>query len=192
MVHQQNIPHQIIVLVTNQSSYYRPQMKFVKVIFLQVCVCPQGGGIQACLAGFQAQTQGGSLGGSDWGVSRHTPKGEVEGDLVQVHTQGEVEGDLARGCLLWGCLLWGVPALGGACSGEGACSKGVPALGGACSRGCGDPPTNDGYCCGRYASYWNAFLFHKVFSLCWFEISLFIMLLLNSIFTFKEKSIMTI
>ena len=23
-----------------------------------------------------------------------------------------------------------------------------------------DPPGRDGYCCGRYASYWNAFLFH--------------------------------
>ena len=32
------------------------------------------------------------LGGSGWGVSRPTPKGEVEGDLVQAHTQGEVEG----------------------------------------------------------------------------------------------------
>ena len=23
-----------------------------------------------------------------------------------------------------------------------------------------DPPSGDGYCCGRYASYWNAFLFY--------------------------------
>ena len=59
-----------------------------------------------------------------------TPKGEVEGDLVQVHSQGvklmgiwsrptakgEVEGDLA-----------GV--------GGGACSQGVPGLGDAWSRG---------------------------------------------------------
>ena len=34
----------------------------------------------------------------------------------------------------WGCLLPGVPG--------------------------GDPP--DGYCCGRYASYWNAFLFRNI------------------------------
>ena len=73
-----------------------------------------GGGIPACLAGFQAHTQGGSLGGSGWGVpgqgvSRPTPKGEVEG-------------------------YWGVPGLGG-------CVETCP----------------DGYCCGRYASYWNAF-----------------------------------
>ena len=38
----------------------------------------------------------------------------------------------------------GVPGPGG----MGACTPGVPG---------GDPP--DGYCCGRYASYWNAFLF---------------------------------
>ena len=96
-----------------------------------------GGGIQACLAGFQAHTQGGSWGGS---------------------------------------------GQGGACSGGSACSQRVPALGGNCSLGRvpvpGVPaprgvscswggacpgrvwrPPCDGYCCGRYASYWNAFLF---------------------------------
>ena len=42
-----------------------------------------GGSIPACLAGFQAHTQEGSLGGSGQeGVSRPTPKGEVEGGLV--------------------------------------------------------------------------------------------------------------
>ena len=30
------------------------------------------------------------------GVSRPTPKGEVEGDLVQAHSQGEIEGDLVQ------------------------------------------------------------------------------------------------
>ena len=58
------------------------------------------------------------------------------------------------------------------CSGGqgGACSQGVPGLGGSALGGAwgwegsgpggmpgGDPP--DGYCCGRNASYWNAFLF---------------------------------
>ena len=38
-------------------------------------------------------------------------------------------------CSGWGCLL---------CGGEG---------------GVETPPKADGYCCGRYASYWNAFLF---------------------------------
>ena len=38
---------------------------------------PWGCTIPACIAGFHAHTQGGSLGGSGWGVSRPTPKGEV-------------------------------------------------------------------------------------------------------------------
>ena len=52
---------------------------------------------------------------------------------------------------------------GGACSGGGrwgACSVGS-ALGGggACSGGAlRPPPKADGYCCGRYASYWNELL----------------------------------
>ena len=66
---------------------------------------PKGGALSgrglvpACLAAFQAHTQGGSLGGSGRGGSpgphprgklrgvwsRPTPKGEVEGDLVQAH-----------------------------------------------------------------------------------------------------------
>ena len=39
-------------------------------------------------------------------------------------------------------------------------APGVPAPGGrgGGSGGGGDPPPADGYCCGRYASYWNAFL----------------------------------
>ena len=78
-----------------------------------------GGGIPACLAGFQAHTQGeveghlargrspgphprGKLRGI-WpgGVSRPTPKGEVERDLAggvsRPTPKGEVEGGLAGG-----------------------------------------------------------------------------------------------
>ena len=68
-----------------------------KVMLLQVPgrggggVWSRGGLLPVCLAGFQAHTQGGSLGriylaGGIW--SRPTPKGGVEGDLVQAHTQG--------------------------------------------------------------------------------------------------------
>ena len=99
---------------------------------------------------------------------RPTAKGEVEGIWSRPTPKGEVEGDLLGGCLVQGVvgpgswwLVWG-----------GAWSRGVPGLGGAWSRGVpgpagvpgprgvpgGDPP--DGYCCGRYASYWNAFLFY--------------------------------
>ena len=64
-------------------------------------------------------------------------------------------------CSQGGCLLPGrVPAHrgvlvpGGACSG-GACSGGVGVLAPGGVPG-GDPP--NGYCCGRYVSYWNTFL----------------------------------
>ena len=88
-----------------------------------------GGGIPVCLAGLQAHTQGGSLGGFGGGVSRPTPKaklrgiwsrpiakGEVEGDLFQAHSQGgswggSGPGPHPRGKLrgIWpgGCLLRG-------------------------------------------------------------------------------------
>ena len=49
----------------------------------------------------------------------------------------------SQGCLLPG----GAWSRGGVCSGGGTGPRGVYG---------GDPP--DGYCCGRYASYWNAFL----------------------------------
>ena len=65
----------------------------------------------------------------------------------------------SRGVPAPGGLVWGVWSGGGACSGGSG-------LGGACSGGSGpggvpggDPP--DSYCCGRYASYWNAFLFSR-------------------------------
>ena len=63
-------------------------------------------------------------------VSRPTPKGEVEGDLVQAHSQGG---------------SWGG-------SGPGPHPRGK-------LRGNWPGPSPDGYCCGRYASYWNEFLF---------------------------------
>ena len=65
-------------------------------------------------------------------------------------------------CSAGGWLLQSrVPAL------EGVCSRGVPALGGCLLWGVLIPggcmetplPKADGYCCGRYASYWNAFWF---------------------------------
>ena len=49
-----------------------------------------------------------------------------------------------RGCLVPG----GVPGPRGCLVPGGVWSRGVPG---------GDPL--DGYCCGQYASYWNAFLF---------------------------------
>ena len=81
------------------------------------------GGIPACLAtvfgggGLQANTQGGSGGGSGLGPQ---PSGKMRGIWSRPTPKGEVEGDLPGGCLvLGGCLIWG----GGAWSQGGACSR---------------------------------------------------------------------
>ena len=93
-------------------------------------------------------------------VSRPTPRGEVEGDLARGISRptlkGEVEGNLAWGVLqahTWQGLLPG----GLQAHTWGSAPRGVPA-----PRGALGGPPRDGYCCGRYASYWNAFLFKPV------------------------------
>ena len=81
-------------------------------------------------------------------------------------------GSWSRGCLVggvhgpWGAWsggarFWGVPGLRGVCSQGGAWSRGCLLLGGGLVE---TPP--DGYCCGRYASYWNAFLFGNSHIIC--------------------------
>ena len=115
--------------------YYRPQTKFAKVMFLQVSVCPHGG---ACVV---------------------APGGEV-----CVVAAGGGHAWLLRG--VHGCS-WGGHAsllLGGVCG----CSQGVKHVwllqGGV--RGCCRGGACMGYneirsISGRYASYWNAFLFSE-------------------------------
>ena len=75
-------------------------------------------------------------------VSQHALQGVCSKGGCLVPGRGAWSGEsllrgglLPGGCLVWGVLLAGVPG--------------------------GDPP--DGYCCGRYASYWNAFLFQNMF-----------------------------
>ena len=61
------------------------------------------------------------------------PIGKLRGIWCRPTLKGEVEGDLAGGCLLWGCLLWGACSRGGLLWGllwRGTYSRGVPALGG--------------------------------------------------------------
>ena len=107
-------------------------------MFLQASVCPQGGG---------AWSRGGAW---SWGEVS-APRGWC---LVQ-------EGCLVPGGVCLGSCSKGVSAPGGAWSWGGLL------LGGVCSQGVGIPacteadplPRRDGYCCGWYASYWNAFLF---------------------------------
>ena len=89
------------------------------------CSRSPGGGIPACLEGLQAYTQGGKFRGI-WpgGSPGPHPRGKLRGIWSRPTPKGEVEGDLARGCLLQGlpaprgmpalgegCLLWGLPAL---------------------------------------------------------------------------------
>ena len=63
-------------------------------------------------------------------------------------------GTWSRGGGVWS---WGVPGPGvGGCWSRG---RGVPGPTGVCSGGGWLVPGGDGHCCGRYASYWNAFLF---------------------------------
>ena len=109
-------------------------------MFLHLSLCLRGGGgIPACLAGFQAYTQGGSwgvwLGGSPGphpGRSPGPPLGWVSpgpspGGL-QAHTQGTGGARITPGGVCrYPRMHWGRPP--------------------------------DGYCCRQYASYWNAFLF---------------------------------
>ena len=155
-------------------SFYRPQRSWDEVIFSRVSVIlftggggipaciaggipaclaaglGGGGGIPPCLAGFQAHTQGGSLGESGReGVSRPTPKGEGEGDLARGVFRSTPRGVPGQGGLLQGgAWFWGVCSWGGVSGPRGVCPE--------------TPP--DRYCCGRYASYWNAFLLTHYYS----------------------------
>ena len=109
-------------------------------MFLQVCVCPQEGGwcaIPTCIAGGISACLAAGLGGwypsmpcrfrgphprgkfrGIWpgGSPGSHPRGKLRGIWSRPTAKGEVEGDLAGGCLLWGC----VSAPGGC-----ACSWGV-------------------------------------------------------------------
>ena len=68
-----------------------------------------------------------------------------------VHRGGVCSGG---GRLPGGCLLQGGGLLPKGCLllGSGVCSQGVCLV---------ETAPRDGHCCGRYASYWNAFLFEK-------------------------------
>ena len=92
----------------------------------------------------QTHTQRGSWEAWLGGGSRPTPRGEVEGSGwggLQAHTQGGS----------WGVWTGGSP---------GPHPGGVyPSM----HWGRPPPPQADGYCCGRYTSYWNAFLLGELF-----------------------------
>ena len=83
-------------------------------------------------------------------VSRPTPKGELE---------GSGQGRVSR------------PTPGGAPGPDPGGSPG-PHPAGYPSMYWGRTPPPDGYCCGRYASYWNAFLFLFQFTVDKFKFTL--------------------
>ena len=81
-------------------------------------------------------------------VSRPTPKGEVEGSGLgglQAHIQGKLRG-----------LAGGLQAhTGGGLQ--------THTRGRVHQHALMQTPSADGYCCGQYASYWNAFLSDIIF-----------------------------
>ena len=115
--------------------YYHLQLSCKGYVFTHVCHSVHGGGgaIPACIAD----------------------------DIPACLAAGGV-------CSLGGAWSWGGSAPGVGClvSGgafSGGSALGVPVPGGLLHVGGGGvwrpPPKADGYCCRRYASYWNAFLF---------------------------------
>ena len=108
-------------------GYYRPQTKFAKVMFSQVSVCPQGGGLSLCLGSLRPR----------W-------RGLCPEDLCP------------GGSLLRGGALSGGFCPGGSLSGGGL-SRGRSLSEGSLSRGVSVMETPRMVMSGWYASYWNAF-----------------------------------
>ena len=118
--------------------------------------CPQGGGgITECIAPGIPSCLGAGLQGGSPGPC---PRGKLRGIWSRPTAKGKLKGIFLGGACSRGCACSGD---GGVCSGGGACSRGwcedVSALGGMWR------PPHDIYCCRRYASYWNAFLFLTYF-----------------------------
>ena len=167
--------------------HYRPQTKFAKVMFLQVSVCPRGGacmvalgghawllwgGVRGCTGEVCVVALGGGMHGCSWGVCVVALGGHVW--LLQGGMHGCSWGGM-RGCSwegMCGCsrggrhawLLWGacVVAPGGhVWLLPGGCAWLLP--GGACVVALGGRAwffDEIWSMSGRYASYWNAFLFN--------------------------------
>ena len=170
--------------VSVSTNYFFPFLSFVtvvifaKVMFLHLSVYPQGvevsrpspgGGVWGSGRGVSRPRPRGEGGGwgSGWGVSRPRPRGRLG------VWQGGCPGPSPGGG--WGILLGGVSKprprrrLGvwpGGCPGPGpgglAWGVSRPRPRGGVSQHVlrQTPPSADSYCCGRYASYWNAFLLH--------------------------------
>ena len=121
--------------------------------YVFTCVCDsvhRGGGWYSSM--HCSRSPGGVVSQLALQVSRPTPRGEVEGSggpggSPGPHLRGKLRG-----------LAGGVsrPTPGGGSPGPhtGGC---IPA----CTEADPPPPPPDGYCCGQYVSYWNAFLLQR-------------------------------
>ena len=132
------------------QNFYRPQRSWGKVMFLHVSVIlfTEMGGVVSQHA-LQV-------------VSQHALQQGLGGGIpaclagLQAHTQGEVEGVWPRG------VSRPTPRGEVDGSGQGGFSRPTPRGYPSMHRG-RQPPSPDDYCCGRYASYWNAFFFVYIF-----------------------------
>ena len=123
------------------AKIFTVRKEVAKVMFLQVCVCPQG------WWWYPSMPCSRSLGGGCV-LSQHA---------LQVASQHALQ-QVSRGVL----GLGGIWSWGGAWSG-GSAPGGVPGLGGLVSQHAlrQTPPWRDSYCCRHCASHWNAFLSRK-------------------------------
>ena len=158
VVNNKNYGYKIYSIELKRQYHYRPQTKFAKVMFLHLSVS------HFVHRGVSTPTPWGEVEGSGQGGSPHPhPRGEIEGSghggSPGPHPGGRLTG-LARGSpgphpkgggwevLLGGGLqshTWGGPG---------------PDPGGVSQHALRQTPSAaDCYCCGQYASYWNAFLF---------------------------------
>ena len=108
-----------------RSNFYRPQTKFVKVMFLQVSVCPQEGGL--CLSPGRVSILGGLCPGglcpgvlcSGGSLSRQGVSVPGRGSLSRQGVSVQAGGlCLGRGSLSKGVSVWE-----GLCPGGGLCQR---------------------------------------------------------------------
>ena len=127
---------------THNSARYLPPANEVAgrlCFYSRLWFCSSGGGGWYPSMPCSRSRGGGVLYQHALQVSRPTPRGEVEGDLAGGVSPGPQPRGKLRGIWPGGISR---PTTKEEVEGE-------PTL----------PPPRDGYYCGRYASYWNAFLF---------------------------------
>ena len=138
-------------------------------MFLQVCVCPQRGGLPQWMLGYhplkkqtppRSRLPGADPPGADPLLSRPTPRGEIEGDQVQTYTQGRNWGGSDPGPHPRGKLRGSDPGphprgkLRGSDPGPHPRGKLRGIRSSPRCRACWEIRSTRG----RYASYWNAIL----------------------------------